>query len=116
MSPLERIEQLLLCGLVVFAGIVLLVFFLRRALWRMNRRGWVSYSGSQPTYGTLGNAFLELQAITQPEKQHILEVKRKQKKDDQDEGGPDDPTRHLRRRRKRTQRKKRNQGRRSNAS
>jgi len=43
-----------------FAGIVLLVFFLKRLLAWMDERGWVTCTENVPTYHTLGNAFLEL--------------------------------------------------------
>jgi hypothetical protein len=62
----------------------------------MDRRGWVSYSGHVPAYGTLGNAFMEIQAIAQPEKTHVLELKeaqKQEKRDDDDAAGPSPPAR-----------------------
>ena len=83
---------LFLCLLVSLCGpFLLLVFFLKRALAWMDRRGWVSYHSHVPTYGTLGNAFLEIQAIAQPEKAYLLELKEdeRQKRQDCDSGGTD---------------------------
>jgi len=42
-----------------------------------------------PTYGTLGNAFLELQTLAQPEKHYVIEMKEdeKQKKEQHDVAG-----------------------------
>ncbi len=85
---------LFLCLLVALCGpFLLLVFFLKRALAWMDHRGWVSYRSHVPAYGTLGNAFLEIQAIAQPEKAYLLELKEdeRQKRQDYDSGGTDHP-------------------------
>ena len=97
MSPLQSFEGFLIFGLAVFVGIVLLVFFLRRIFAWMDRRGWLPYTGDPPTYGSLGNAFLELQKLAQPQMEYILEQKEadKQKQEEDGEAGPDDPTRDL---------------------
>ncbi len=60
----------------------------------MDDRDWIIYRGDMPTYGSLGNAFLELQAMFEPQKQHVLELKEEeeQKRDQEDVGGSDDPT------------------------
>ncbi len=84
-------------GLAVFVAVVLFVFCLRRLLWWMDQRGWILYSGDPPTYGSLGNAFQELQAIAEPHIQYVLEEKRCDESEEDGEAGPDDPTRHLRR-------------------
>jgi len=86
-------------GLMFFVALALFVFFLRRLLAWMDRRGWIMYSGNPPTYGSLGNAFQQLQSIYQPSVEYVLEEKQREKVEEDDEGGPDDPTRHLRRRR-----------------
>jgi hypothetical protein len=53
----------------------------------------ITYTGHVPTYGTLGNAFLELQSLAQPEKQYVIEMKedQKQKKEQDDIAGSDPP-------------------------
>jgi hypothetical protein len=88
-------------GIAFFVGVVLFVFFLRRLLSWMDQRGWILYSGDPPTYGSLGNAFQELQSMAEPQIQYVLEVKQEEESEEDGEAGPDDPTRHLRRQLKR---------------
>ena len=76
----------------LFAPLALFVFFLKRILAWMDRRGWVSYHSHVPTYGSLGNAFMEIQAIAQPEKTHILELKEAQKQEKSDADGSAGPS------------------------
>ena len=97
MSPLQACEGMFVFALSVFVGIVLLVFFLRRMFAWMDRRGWITYTGDPPTYGSLGNAFLELQKLAQPQMEYILEQKEAEKQELEEDGeaGPDDPTRKL---------------------
>ena len=81
---------LFLCLLASLGGpILLFVFSLKRALAWMDRRGWVSYHSHVPIYGSLGNAFLEIQAIGQPEMAYILELREdeQEKRQDSDSGG-----------------------------
>ncbi len=83
---------LFLCLLASLGGpILLFVFFLKRALAWMDRRGWVRYHSHVPTYGSLGNAFLEIQAIAQPEIACILELREdeREKRRDSDSGDTD---------------------------
>ncbi len=87
------IFRFMMVPLVLFVGAVLVVFFLKRLLAWMDQRGWITYTGHVPTYGTLGNAFLELQSLAQPEKQYVIEMKQEEKKDQEDPTGPDDPVR-----------------------
>ncbi|HWR52510.1 MAG TPA: hypothetical protein VN428_15470 [Bryobacteraceae bacterium] len=77
----------------VAAGILLAVFFLKRFLGWADRRGWIMYTGNVPTWGTLGNAFLEVQACLEPAKAHIIEVKNQEedKKEQEDSGDPEHP-------------------------
>jgi hypothetical protein len=44
-----------------------------------------------PRWGSLGNAFLEIQAIAQPQMEHVLEARREaeDKVEQDDVGGPD---------------------------
>ena len=76
----------------LFAPLALFVFFLKRTLAWMDRRGWVSYHSHVPTYGSLGNAFMEIQAIAQPKKTHILELKEAQKQEKSDADGSAGPS------------------------
>jgi hypothetical protein len=97
MSPLQAFGGILVSSLAIFVGIVLLVFFLRRLLWWMELRGCIMYMGDPPTYGSLGNAFMELQKLGQPQYEYVLEQKEEQKPKMEEDGeaGPDDPTRDL---------------------
>jgi hypothetical protein len=81
--------NLMMLGLAVPVVILLFVFFLKRLLAWMDDRGWITYTGHVPTYGTLGNAFLELQSIAEPEKTCLIEQKREEKVEHDDAGGPD---------------------------
>ena len=91
LSPFEALERLMFIGFVIYVGIIFFIFFLKRALAWLDDRFLITYSGHVPTYGTLGNAFLELQALAQPEKQYVIEMKEdeKQKKDQDDVAGSD---------------------------
>jgi hypothetical protein len=94
LSPFELLHRILFIGLVIYVGIILIIFFLKRGLARLDDRFWITYSGHVPTYGTLGNAFLVLQSLAQPEKQYVIEMKEdeKQKKEQDDIGGSGDPS------------------------
>lgn len=89
LSPFEVFGRMMFLGLVLYVGIILIIFFLKRGLAWLDDRFWITYSGHVPTYGTLGNAFLGLQSLAQPEKQYVIEMKEdeKQKKEQDDIGG-----------------------------
>jgi hypothetical protein len=91
LSPFDVLDRLMFIGLVIYVGIILFIFFLKRAFAWLDDRFLITYSGHVPTYGTLGNAFLELQAIAEPEKQYVIEMKEdeKQKKEQDDVAGSD---------------------------
>ena len=93
LSPFDALERLMFMGLVIYVGIILFIFFLKRGLAWLDDRFLITYSGPVPTYGTLGNAFLELQALAQPEKQYVIEMKEdeKQKKERNDVAGAKPP-------------------------
>jgi hypothetical protein len=88
MEKWAAIPGIMLTGLMLYLGIVLFIFFLRR-------RGILP--GGRPSYRRLGNALLHLQYLAQPEKQYILEETEDEHVEQDDEGGPDDPTAHLQR-------------------
>jgi len=75
-----------------FVLVVLLVFYARRYLWKRRRRGFL------PSYGSLGNAFQQSQAIAKPQIEHSLEQQQKEKTSEDDAGEPDDPAGQYRRR------------------
>ncbi len=93
LSPFELIERLMFIGLVVYVAFILGIFFLKRGLAWLDDRFLITYTDHVPTYGTLGNAFLELQSLAQPEKQYVIEMKEdeKQKKEQDDIAGSDHP-------------------------
>ena len=60
----------------------------RLALW-MERRGWLYYRHTRGSSGSLGSAFLEVQALFEPGKRHVLEVVRDE--DDEQDASGDPP-------------------------
>jgi hypothetical protein len=82
---------LTIMALLPFVAIILGVFFLRRFRWWLNRRGF------RPSYGSLGNAFQQIQANARPQIQYSLQEQRKESADEDDDGGPEDPTEYFRR-------------------
>lgn len=82
--------QLFGCTLVLFVA----AFYLLRLLARLRSlRG--HRVGFFPSYTSMGNALQQLQAMAEPEVQHILQEKQRQEADEDDEGDPDDPAAHL---------------------
>jgi hypothetical protein len=65
LSPFEFIERITFIDAVIHVGMILFIFFLKRGLAWLDDRFLITYTGHVPTYGTLGNAFLELQALAQ---------------------------------------------------
>ena len=59
----------------------------------MEDRGWVCYLRKKPDPASIGTAFLELHQIVQPEKKHILNVKRESRLEQKGEADPKDPRR-----------------------
>ena len=76
LSPFDILQRLMFMGLVIYVGIILFIFFLKRALAWLDDRYLITYTGHVPTYGTLGNAFLELQTLAQPENEYVIEMKK----------------------------------------
>lgn len=76
-------------ALILVVGVLALYMLHRVALW-MESRGWIYYQKTKPSGTSLGNAFLEIQQIAQPEKRHVLEMKRTQRAEQDDASGSDD--------------------------
>lgn len=57
------------------------------AMW-MEARGWIYYRKQRGSSGALGAAFLEVQAMFEPSKRHVLEVIRIEETDDDESGEP----------------------------
>jgi hypothetical protein len=65
------------------------------ALWA-ERRGWIYYKHTRPSRSALGNAFLEVQSILEPNKKHIIEIKKEQKREDGEKGEGEEPAKQHR--------------------
>lgn len=76
-------------------GLVPSLLGLDRALLWMEGRGWIYYRRSK-SGGSLSNALMGVEAIFEPNKQHLVAAKQDARRGEVDEGGPDDPTRALR--------------------
>ncbi len=69
----------------------LLVYLLHRlALW-LESRGWLYYINRKPPRPSLGNAFLELGMMIEPETKHLLEIRREEKSELAESGDPPSP-------------------------
>jgi len=88
---------LLFASTIGFAGFLLAVFFVKRLLRWLDEHDYIIYNGHTPTYGSLGNAFMELPQLAEPQRAYVLEMTKelKQQREEEGEAGPDDPTAHL---------------------
>ena len=73
--------------LAILALIGLLYVLHRVALWA-ERRGWVYYLNSKPSSSTLGNAFLEIQSMIEPEKRPLVEARKEETVEEDEQGDP----------------------------
>jgi hypothetical protein len=55
------------------------------ALW-LERRGWLYYKHRKSSSTRLGNAFLEIQSILEPNKRHIIAVRDEMKRESEQPG------------------------------
>lgn len=75
---------------VVVGGLVAgALLFDRAMLWAENH-GWVYWRRNKASRSSLGSAMLELQSILEPDKQHVVEERARQRGDIQ-QAGDDDP-------------------------
>jgi NADH:ubiquinone oxidoreductase subunit 4 (subunit M) len=74
--------SLVLWGIALVAGLYGLH---RLALW-MESRGWIYYKKKHASAGALSAAFLEIQALAQPEKKYVLEMRQDQRAERDHEG------------------------------
>jgi hypothetical protein len=74
------------------AGAIVLWTVDRLALWAESR-GWIYYRRTNRRTGAnLGDAFLEIQSMLEPDKRHLLEIRREEKSEQSETGDPpDDP-------------------------
>ena len=82
-----------------YFGLLLIVWgsavYVQRALWRWRKNTGKSRLGFYPTGASIGNALQVLQAIAEPQVQHVIEERLEEPVDEDDETGPKDPTAHL---------------------
>jgi hypothetical protein len=82
-----------------YLGLLLIVWgsivFVQRVLWRRNRHRGKKNIGFYPSGAAIGNALQVLQAIAEPQIQHVIEEKLEEPADEDDEAGPKDPTAHF---------------------
>jgi hypothetical protein len=54
----------------------------------MEGRGWIYYRKSHGSSGTLSAAFLEVEALLEPSKRHVVEIKRRDESEQHESGDP----------------------------
>jgi hypothetical protein len=74
----------------VLAAATVLYGLHRLALWAEDR-GWIYYLRRKPGASSLGNAFLEVQSLIEPEKRHLSEVRQAESVEEDDQGDPPEP-------------------------
>jgi hypothetical protein len=60
----------------VIAGITAMYALHRLGVW-MEDRGWIYYRKKHGSSGSLGSALLEIEALLEPSKRHVVEIKRR---------------------------------------
>ena len=72
----------------VLLAVAALAFVVHRvALWA-EARGWIYYLRRKPKGSALGNAFLEVQALIEPEKRQLVEVRKEEAVEEDPSGEP----------------------------
>jgi hypothetical protein len=74
-SPIQGLEVALWLLVGLPAGVLIFVLALKRVLLWLDERGYIFYTGNPTTYGSLGNAFLDLQSMVDPSAAYVLEAK-----------------------------------------
>jgi len=74
---------------ILVAAVVPAIVILHQALLWMERQGWIFYRLTRPEPRNLGPAFLEIQRLFEPGKEHVIEQVKKQSAQEDDDGGPD---------------------------
>jgi hypothetical protein len=64
------------------------LFALHGVLLWAERRGWVYYRYRRPSRSALGNAFLEIQSLVEPEKRQLAEIRRRTDVEEDEDGEP----------------------------
>jgi hypothetical protein len=76
--------------LILLAAAVALYGLHRLALWAEDR-GWIYYLRRKPSGSSLGNAFLEVQSLIEPEKKQLVEAHKAESVEEDDQGDPPEP-------------------------
>lgn len=76
--------------LVVIAGLVTAALVFDRAMLWAEGRGWVYWRRNKASRSASGSAMLELQSILEPDKEHVVEERARQRGDIQ-QAGDDEP-------------------------
>jgi hypothetical protein len=84
--------------------ILFITFYVRRALWRQSRRRGKKKLGFYPSSSDLGNALHQLQTLTRPTIEYVIEEKLDDDAEDDGDAGPKIPGRHLRQQLRRVRR------------
>lgn len=74
----------------VVGGVVVLVVA-DRLLLAAERRGWVYWRHSKASSTSLGTAMLAVQSILEPDKEHVVEERRRADREESEDGDPPDP-------------------------
>lgn len=74
---------------ILVAAVIPALFILHHTLLWMERRGWIFYQQTRPDPRNVGPAFLEIQRLFEPGKEHVIEQVKKQSVQEDDDGGPD---------------------------
>ena len=82
-------------GPYLIAVVLLCVFYLRRFLWRREKRSGKKRSGFYPTTFALGLAFQMVQIVYEHGPRHLIVEKWKEQAEEDDEGDPENPARQL---------------------
>jgi hypothetical protein len=82
-----------------YLGLLMIVWgcivWMQRASWRWRKKTGKSKWGFYSSGASIGNALQVLQAIAEPQVQHVIEEKLEEPAEDDDEAGPKDPAAHL---------------------
>lgn len=76
--------------LLAFAAAVALFALHRLALWAESR-GYIYYTRTAPSRGSVGNAFLEVHSLIEPDKRALVEVLREERTEQGESGDPPEP-------------------------
>ena len=83
------VPQVLRTGGVV-AAVAIVLFLLDRVLLWCESRGWIYWRRRRGSPGTAAAAFLEMQAMLEPGKEHVLKETTRVQEQRDDEGDPPD--------------------------